>query len=119
VEFPRFDLSLFESASGARPKALLRFSCDKSGIVPDKPEFFAECTEGLFDGFRIDTDDRIWTSARDGVHCYDKDGQMIGKIKIPEIVSNICFGGAKLNRLFITGTTSLYSIYLTINGKAF
>ena len=82
-------------------------------------EFFAECTEGLFDGFRIDTDDRIWTSARDGVHCYDKAGQMIGKIKIPEIVSNICFGGSKLNRLFITGTTSLYSIYLAINGKAF
>jgi len=41
---------------------------------------------------------------------------LIGKIKIPEIVSNVCFGGPRLNRLFITGTTSLYSVYLAVNG---
>jgi gluconolactonase len=77
---------------------------------------FAECSNGLFDGFRIDREDRIWTSAADGVHCYNSVGVLIGKIKIPEIVSNVCFGGKRLNRLFITGTTSLYSVYLAING---
>ena len=50
------------------------------------------------------------------MHCYDPDGTLIGKIKIPELVANVCFGGAKLNRLFICGTTSLYSAYLSING---
>ncbi|MGB1829979.1 MAG: SMP-30/gluconolactonase/LRE family protein, partial [Paracoccaceae bacterium] len=99
------------------PKALYRFDCDASGPLSEKPRFFTECIAGLFDGFRIDTDNRIWTSARDGVHCYAPDGTLIGKIQIPEIVSNLCFGGPRLNRLFITGTTSLYSVYLAINGK--
>lgn len=77
---------------------------------------FADCTAGFFDGFRFDVDGRIWTSAADGIHCYDPDGTLIGKVLIPEVVSNCVFGGAKLNRLFITGTTSLYSVYLLVNG---
>lgn len=79
-------------------------------------EVFAVCTDGLFDGFRLDRDGRIWTSARDGVHCYDPSGKLIGKILIPEIVANVCFGGPKMNRLFICGTTSLYSAFLNVNG---
>lgn len=77
---------------------------------------FADCTAGLFDGFRLDTAGRIWTSAADGIHCYDPDGTLIGKVLVPEIVSNCCFGGQKLNRLFITATTSLYAVYLKVNG---
>ncbi len=76
----------------------------------------AECTAGLFDGFRIDNQERIWTSAADGVHCLNSNGKLLGKILIPELVANVCFGGAKLNRLFICGTTSLYSVYLAVNG---
>ena len=53
----------------------------------------------------------------DGVHCFDPDGTLIGKILIPEIVSNVTFGGAKRNRLFICGTTSLYSVLLMTNGS--
>lgn len=79
-------------------------------------EVFATCTAGFFDGFRVDTDGRIWTSAADGVHCIAPDGTLIGKVHIPELVSNVCFGGEKLNRLFITGTSSLYSVYLNVNG---
>lgn len=76
----------------------------------------ADCTEGFFDGFRVDTEERIWTSAADGVHCLNSDGKLLGKILIPEFVANVCFGGKKLNRLFICGTTSLYSVYLGVNG---
>jgi gluconolactonase len=71
---------------------------------------------GVFDGFRVDTKGRIWTSAGDGVHCYDPDGTLIGKVRIPEFVSNLAFGGEKKNRLFITGTTSLYAAYVTATG---
>jgi gluconolactonase len=77
---------------------------------------FAECTAGLFDGFRFDTEGRIWTSAADGVHCYDGDGTLIGKIRIPEVTANVTFGGPKRNRLFICGTSSLYAVILTVTG---
>ena len=92
----------------------------KHAVNPDNTlsggEVFATCTEGLFDGFRFDRDGRIWSSAADGVHCLDPSGALIGKIHIPEMVGNVCFGGPKLNRLFICGTTSLYSVFLNVNG---
>jgi gluconolactonase len=77
---------------------------------------FVECTAGLFDGFRLDTAGRIWTSAADGVHCYDPDGTLIGKVLVPEVVANVCFGGPKRNYLYICGTTSLYGVRLPVNG---
>ena len=73
-------------------------------------------TAGLFDGFRLDSDGRIWTSAADGVHCYDPDGTLIGKIKVPEVVANVAWGGNKYNVLYICGTTSLYAVRLMVNG---
>ena len=77
---------------------------------------FAECENGVFDGFRLDNQGRIWTSARDGVHCYHPDGSLIGKIFVPEEVSNLCFGGLKRNRLFITASTSVYTVLLATSG---
>ncbi len=81
-------------------------------------EVFARCTVGAFDGFRLDDAGRIWTSAGDGVHCYDPDGTLIGKVLVPEPVANVVFGGAKRNRLFICATTSLYAVMLPVNGAA-
>lgn len=97
-------------------KHIRRFEVSPNGQSLGKSMVFADCTAGLFDGFRLDRDGRIWTSAGDGVHCYLPDGTLIGKILIPELVANVQFGGAKLNRLFICGTTSLYSAYLAVNG---
>jgi gluconolactonase len=79
-------------------------------------DVFATCTAGLFDGFRLDETGRIWTSAGDGVHCYETDGTLIGKILVPEGVANVVFGGVKRNRLYICATTSLYAIMLPVNG---
>ena len=108
------DTGITHKANG--PKHIRRFEMSVDGTKLGKNHIFADCNSGLFDGFRIDSDGRIWTSAGDGVHCFDPDGTLIGKILIPELVSNVCFGGPKLNRLFICGTTSLYSCYLAING---
>lgn len=81
-------------------------------------EVFAECEEGVFDGFRLDTQGRIWTSAKDGVHCYHPDGTLLGKIFIPEEVSNVCFGGPRRNRLFVTASTSVYTVLLPTTGAS-
>jgi gluconolactonase len=50
------------------------------------------------------------------VHCFDPDGTLIGKLHIPEIVSNLTFGGAKRNDLFITATSSVYRLRLKVTG---
>jgi len=77
---------------------------------------FAEVTPGFADGLRVDTDGDVWTSAGDGVHCYAPDGTLLGKVRVPEVVSNLAFGGPRRNRLFITATTSLYSVYVAKSG---
>ena len=100
------------------PRHIRRFRVSDDGRSLAGGEVFATCTAGLFDGFRLDTRGRIWSSAADGVHCLDPDGTLIGKVRVPEIVANVTFGGAKRNRLFVCGTTSLYSVYLTANGCA-
>ena len=79
-------------------------------------EVFATIDNGLPDGFRVDTDGNVWTSAGDGVHCFAPDGTLIGKIFVPEAVANLAFGGPKRNRLFITATTSVYAIFVDAQG---
>jgi gluconolactonase len=79
-------------------------------------EVFATCTSGGFDGFRCDDAGRVWTSAGDGVHCYDPDGTLLGKVLVPEAVANVVFGGPKRNRLYICATSSLYAVLLPVNG---
>ena len=78
---------------------------------------FATCTFGLFDGFRVDMLGNIWASAGDGVHCIASDGTLVGKIRIPEVVANVTFGGEKRNRLLICATSSLYAVYLNTRGR--
>ena len=77
---------------------------------------FVTCDAGLFDGFRVDTQGHIWSSAGDGVHCFAPDGTLIGKILLPEVVANVCFGGPKRNRLFICATTSVFALYVNARG---
>jgi gluconolactonase len=99
------------------PRHIRRFAFSADGRSLKGGEVFAVCTAGLFDGFRVDDEGRVWASTDEGVHCFDPDGTLIGKILIPEIVANVTFGGAKRNRLFICGTTSLYAALLMTNGS--
>ena len=61
----------------------------------------------------------MWAAARDGVHCFDPDGTLIGKLHVPEVVANLTFGGPRRNHLFITATTTLYALRLKINGAGY
>jgi gluconolactonase len=77
---------------------------------------------GFADGIRCDEDGNVWAGmgwvgdGYDGVHVFSPDGTRIGMIRMPEIVSNVCFGGTKRNRLFMTGSTSLYAVYVETRG---
>jgi gluconolactonase len=77
---------------------------------------------GFIDGIRCDEDGNVWGGCGwvgdgyDGVHCWAPDGTRIGHIKMPEIISNVCFGGTKRNRLFMTGSQSLYAVYVETRG---
>jgi gluconolactonase len=77
---------------------------------------------GFADGIRADVDGNIWASAGwvgdgyDGVHIFAPDGTRIGQILLPEICSNVCFGGQHRNRLFMTASTSLYAVYVETKG---
>ena len=97
------------------PRHIRAFDVGDDGKLRNS-RIFATCDAGLFDGFRCDTAGRVWSSAADGVHCFAPDGTLMGKIKVPEVVANVCFGGLKRNRLYICGTTSLYAVLTHVNG---
>jgi gluconolactonase len=68
------------------------------------------------DGIRSDADGNIWAGARPGVQVIAPDGNRIGMIRLPETCANVCFGGARRNRLFMTASQSLYSVYVETTG---
>lgn len=82
-------------------------------------EVFAACESGTFDGLRLDDAGRIWAAAGDGVHCFDPDGTLIGKLRVPETVANLTFGGPQRNHLFICATSSLYSLRVNFTAASY
>jgi gluconolactonase len=77
---------------------------------------------GFADGIRCDEDGNIWAGmgwvgdGYDGVHIHAPNGDRIGHIRMPEIISNLVFGGSKRNRLLMTGSQSLYAVYVETTG---
>jgi gluconolactonase len=90
------------------------------------PQVFSDMTfDGTHvgpDGVRADVDGNIWASGGwvgygfDGVHVFTPEGERIGQILLPETTSNLCFGGRKRNRLFMTASQSLYAVYVNTRG---
>jgi gluconolactonase len=120
IAFSPDERLLYVSDTGAThaedgPRHIRCFTVNEDGTLANS-EVFATCTAGFFDGFRLDVDGRVWTSTAEGVHIYDPDGTLIGKVLVPEVVANVEFGGTKLNHLFICGTTSLYTVKVMTNG---
>lgn len=79
---------------------------------------FHTIAPGYCDGLKVDSEGFVWSSAADGVHCLSPEGALLGKIRIPHRVSNLCFGGRDRNRLFIGGSHTLYALFLNRRGAA-
>jgi gluconolactonase len=105
------------------PSHIRVFDLDVAGGKATNSKVFADMPKpSITDGVRCDTEGRVWCSVgwgdtnEDGVRCYTKDGELLGKIHIPETVANLCFGGQQRNRLYICGSTSLYAVYTSVQG---
>ncbi len=101
------------------PRHIRVFTVADDGKSVTGGTVFCTIDTGLPDGFRFDTGGNLWTSAGDGVHCFSPQGTLLGKIKTPQTVANVTFGGPRRNRLFIAATKSLYAVYLAVNGAQY
>jgi gluconolactonase len=101
-----------------RKKHIRLFDVTETGTLSGG-HVFATCDAGTFDGIRLDDAGRVWAAAHDGVHCFDPDGSLIGKLKLPEIVSNLTFAGPKRNDLYITASSSLYALRVNFTGARY
>ena len=99
VDSDRHEIKVFDVAGGALSGGEV-FAADPLG----------------YDGIRFDDRGRLWGAAHDGVHCLAPDGTLLGKLKVPEVVANLTFGGPQRNHLYLTATTSLYA--LRVNFRA-
>ena len=111
------DESILYVADTGEPKNVLAFDVLSDGCSVSNSREFIVVRPGASDGFRCDVEGNFWTSTGDGIHCYTPDGELIGKILVPEqAVANCCFGGEEFKTLYIAGDTTLYSVELAVVG---
>lgn len=76
----------------------------------------ARVSAGVPDGLRVDEFGNLWVTSAIGVEVFAPDGTALGSINLPEPAANLCFGGAKGNRLFIAASSSIYAVYTATSG---
>jgi gluconolactonase len=115
---------LYVVQSGATPRNILVFDVTAGGTALTNKRVFIDAGAGTPDGFRVDVDGNLWCgwgmgqAGLDGVHVFNPDGRLIGRIDLPERCANVCFGGLFRNRLFMAASTSLYALYVNTQGVA-
>jgi gluconolactonase len=112
------ELYVADSASAHNPDAPRHIRAFKVGkdntLKGGKARYVFK--DGIPDGFRVDTNGNIWSSAGPAIYVFAPEGDVLGKLNFPQNVSNLVFGGPKRNRLFVTCTHELYSVYVTAVG---
>ncbi len=92
-----------------------RFSVGEDNRLSGGEPFY-KVSPGFADGFRVDDQGNLWSSAADGVHCISAAGELLGKIFTPATVSNLAFGGRNRSRLFLCVSQRLMAIYTNVHG---
>ena len=110
------DESILYVADSGEPRHIRAFDV-VDGEHISNGRIFAVVRPGMPDGFRVDTKGNLFTSAWDGIQVYSPEGELLGKVLVPEErTANCSFGGPDKSRLFITADRSLYSIKLNVTG---
>jgi gluconolactonase len=106
------------------PANIMVFDVVNNGTGVGGGKEFADFRPGFSDGIRCDSDGNVWCSwgwggvDTNGVRVHAPNGDLLAFLHTPEVISNLCFGGTKRNRLFMTGSTSIYAIYVNAVGAA-
>ena len=109
---------------GVPNRKILAYDVSVDGRSISNKRVFIDAGPGTPDGMRCDVDGNLWCGwgmgdeALDGVFVYAPDGDLIGRIALPERCANVCFGGLKRNRLFMAASQSMYSLYVNTQGVA-
>ena len=123
IAFSPDETRLYVVESGP-PRNIFAFDVTDGGTRLGGKRKHIEVGPGTPDGFRCDVDGNLWCGwgmgqeGLDGVHVFNPDGRLIGRIDLPERCANLCFGGTYRNRLFMAASTSLYALYVNTQGAA-
>jgi len=115
---------LYVVESRSEPRHILALDVQSDGTGLSNQRTLIDAGRGTPDGFRVDIDGNLWCGwgmgedGLDGVHVFDPNGLLIGRIDLPERCSNVCFGGLHRDRLFMAASTSVYSLYVNTRGVA-
>jgi gluconolactonase len=114
---------LYIVVASATPREIHAFDVvDKGTRLAGRRTLLTAEPDGTPDGFRCDVDGNLWCGwgmgkeGLDGVAIFNQQGTLIGRIDLPERCANLCFGGRYRNRLFMAGSTSVYSLYVNTQG---
>lgn len=113
---------LYVIESRSRPRNILVFDVTEGGGRLGASRVLFDAADGTPDGFRVDIEGNLWcgwgmgSAELDGVRVYSPQGELLGRIALPERCANLCFGGKHRNRLFMASCTSIYSLYVNTQG---
>ncbi len=115
---------LYIVESRSTPRNILAYDVNADATISNRRILIDAGPKGTPDGFRVDIDGNLWCgwgmgeAGLDGVHVFNPDGKLIGRIDLPERCANLCFGGLHRNRLFMAASTSVYSLFVNTRGVA-
>ncbi len=124
LAFSPDESTLYVVESGASPRLIHAYEVAAGGTRLGGKRALIDAGRGTPDGLKVDVDGNLWVGwgmgeeGLDGVAVFDPAGKPIGRIDLPERCANLCFGGPYRNRLFMCGSTSLYSLYVNTQGAA-
>ena len=123
LAFSPDESQLYVVEAGVKPRVIRAYDVvDQGKRLANKRVLVTAEENGTPDGLRVDVDGNLWvgwgmgTEELDGVAIFNPDGKLIGRINLPERCANLCFGGRNRNRLFMCGSTSVYSVYVNTQG---
>lgn len=118
---PNFDKLYIADSGSTNPRSIFVYDVTDNGTSLSGGRIFRETGSDSTDGIRCDIDGNVWASSQRGtnsISVYSPEAKLIGRIHLPEMPSNLTFGGMKKNRLFITASQSVYSIYTGTRGAS-